>query len=238
MNEIIFQRGEYRITDEGVAVLLKAILDKMPAPTRKRFAPLDWQKQYHEKLAEMTQAGIDIRTLGQFLDLNAGQTSTGRAWNVMYKVLTGLDLLRLKYSAAAVNAAMNKVIAMGEPKKCTAPYLAAILRNTGEALPAVSTPLNDRDVYPQAALPIDEEEAWQRIMRLLEARINSASWRTWLAPCQMIACSPEKLHISVPSSVHVDWLTDIFTGVFLQAGIDVFGERVKVIQFTSREEME
>lgn len=234
MDEILFEREEYRVTNAGVAVLLKAILGKLPPPTRKRFAPLDQQQRCLAKEAELIAAGIDAGAMGQWLDLHASQRATGRAWNVVFKALTSLDLLRITYSAAAVSAAMHKVIAMGDPAKCTAPYLAAMLRNASEPRPAAPS----ASVAPAANMraALSQEEAWTRIMAVLQQRHpDQRSWSTWLAPCQMIEATPTRLHVSVPSTTHVAWLTDIYTNVFLAAALDVFGEEVKTLQFTSRD---
>ena len=206
-------------------ILLETILRKLPAPTRKRFEPLDWQKRYLGKLDDMTRAGIDARILDQFLDMRAGQTTTGRAWRVMHKTLTELDLLRMQHSAAALNAAMARTVGMNSPQKCTPQYVAAILRNTSETLPAASAP------QPSPAAPMSPAEAWNGIMALLRQRVSESNWRTWLAPCQMIAATPAHLHIRVPNSTYVFWLTDHYTGLFKQAAAEIFGGELGMLEF-------
>lgn len=213
--EILLKRGEYQQVDEGVKALVSTIVSKLPGPQRKKFEPLVWREQMLKKQAELVQEGVDAGFLSEWIGLDTRK----RTERVQYKVLTEVQQLRVQYGAAAVTSALAKVCAMGEPQKATAPYLKAVLKNGGGSQPAASQPAP----AAPAAGKIGKEH-WERILQVLEQRINPRSYATWLRPCILMEISRDTLTLGAPSDVHVSWLLEHYIPVISQAFGKVVGQ--------------
>jgi len=219
--KILLKRGEYEEVDQGVQALVRVVVEKLPTPQRKKYQPLVWREQVLKKQAELIQEGIHDGFLSEWMGLDARR----RTDRVQYKILVELQQLRMQHGADAINAALAKVCGMGEPQKATIPYLKAMLKNGihGQTWP---TPESARqsDSAMEAAPPTRiGREHWERIMRLLETRINPRSFATWLRPCVLIEISKDSLTLGAPSDTHVAWLQEHYVEVLCQAFEKVIG---------------
>ena len=51
-------------------------------------------------------------------------------------------------------------------------------------------------------------DAWQRVLTIVEKRVNQHSYNTWFKPTQLVKHEGRALYIRVPNTFFQDWLTD------------------------------
>src|SRR5689334_15819094 len=80
---------------------------------------------------------------------------------------------------------------------------------------------------------------WDRILGLLESKVNPQSFTTWLRPTRLARDEGKKILVAVPSELFATWLTKNYLGAILdcagelgRSGVEisfVFDEHAQVL---------
>jgi chromosomal replication initiator protein len=76
-------------------------------------------------------------------------------------------------------------------------------------------------------------DTWQRVLDIVEQKINQQSYNTWFKPTQLIRHDDKALYVQVPNSFFQDWLNDHLDVVIDAARQAGFGD-INVIYITER----
>lgn len=231
---------EYEALDGGIRALVSIVVQKLPPVQRKKYAPIERQADALRMEADLQRIGIESVALQGWLNLNAAQKTTGRSYSVVSRLLA--DMLRLAdtHGAMLLNGALAKVVAMAQPEKATIPYLKAILNNVPYAskslMPAPSAPTPPRPVTPPPTC--DAQTTWARVLAILEADLNRASYCTWIQPLTLRALTAQACVIGAPDDTYVFWLNENYRAAFVAAFAAVTGNAPARLDFVADEAAE
>lgn len=236
MFEILFEHGEYTTCDTGVSIPVTTIVDKLPPPQRTRFKQLDAQARADSLWNDLLERGIQAEILRTWLSLNFQQLrkpEQGRQPTAYYRLLSNLDALSKKYNAEAMNAAILKIVGYHSPQKCTIAYLRTVLKaaDNNPSSPSPSIPSTPLSPSPSNPSPQDKDESWDHILRILEQRITSRNYDTWIRPLICTVCSRHEIRLTAPNPTAAFWLEQYYSIAIAQAYCHITGYIPHIITF-------
>ena len=199
--KILFTQNEYTTVDGGIQIPLETVINKLPAPERKRFAPVLLQAEAERMLAVLIASGIQEAAVNAWLSLNFQQTRNHtRSAGVFYRLVAELDALRLNYGVPALNQALGKVVVYADPQKATIAYLRAVLKNT---TPVIS-PLPSHEPAPTGEGNTGAGDIWEQVKAYVRERRGEDAWyNTWLRRTRQLDCTDELLLVGIPDELYI-----------------------------------
>lgn len=231
-----FTPEEYEQLDDRVKIALKTVINKLPVPQRKKYVPLEHQREALQEQEALIHAGADRELVDAWLNYFAAPAQTGRAPSVLCQTLRTLHGLLQQFGARALNLAFGKNLAVTEAhKKCNPRYLTSILTNDA----AQATPEPAGDTTPSASAPPTAGHAWERIVAVVERWVSPRNFDTWVRPLTVERITESALVVCCPDETSVYWLEEYYRPVFAEAFAQVMGhepEHVTFIENTNKEE--
>lgn len=214
-----FAPEEYEQLPDRVKIALRTVLDKLPAPSKKKYLPVNYARQVLETQEALIAAGLERETLLAWCNEYSRITQHGRAWSAVLDTLNHIKQLLDAYSAPMVNIGLMRCLNTQKPTACTAPYLRVVLKNLGQ------TPQSPTQPPPAAAVTTEQPEGdpWARIVGIVRQRIDPRSFATWIRPLRPGRITAQELQVICPDEVYVGWLQDHYVKILSEAFAQVMG---------------
>lgn len=237
MTHITFRRPEYEEIDEGVRIMVKTIVEKLPTPQRRKFRQLPYEEENARTQAELVRDGIDVALLAEWINRNLSLTKAGRQPSAIYTLLVEVRKMSRAAGMGRVNAALEKNLNTNNPGTCTPQYLRAILRNDLQSVQASSRPVKPHPATPFVP-PATPDDAWQHILLQVRQRISADNYRTWIAPLSLKLLNQQTFQIWCPDDIYGHWLEEHYARVLAEAYASIYGHAPADLQFCGNEEEE
>lgn len=197
-----FKKGEYTPRpDESVDITLGQMKQNTTSQAFHRLA--DLADTVCAARAALYGFGVEISMVRAWLDLHVQRLNREQLTPTQeLHLLRALADLRHQHSAAALTAALRKVIERHDPQIASVPYLRAVLKNAASQ----RQPRPERPV--DAAPPKTPQERWQRVLARLRNDLGEDNFRTWIEPIKFWAYNNKQLWLSVPDAVYAATLMD------------------------------
>lgn len=83
----------------------------------------------------------------------------------------------------------------------------------------------------------DANGVWQECMKIIHARVNNLSYKTWFEPVMPVSLDTRSLVLKVPSQFFHDWLEEHYSTVVTESVKTILGDSVRVEYTISDEDL-